>query len=115
MIIIGKLNNALSMLAILRSRTRVTRKEIAEILEVSEREVTRYKDDLEVAGVRINSIRGKYGYYELDNEDYLLNLNLSDNELVTLDMASNYFKDQQVHFYSDLLVLTIKLKLRLEQ
>lgn len=35
------------MLAILRIRTRVTRRELAEMLEVSEREVTRYKDELE--------------------------------------------------------------------
>ncbi|WP_404987900.1 helix-turn-helix transcriptional regulator [Clostridium culturomicium] len=106
----GKLNNALSMLAILRSRTRVTRKELAEILEVSEREITRYKDDLEVAGVTINSVRGKYGYYEIANKDFLLNLDLSQSELTTLDIATNYFKDQQVHFYKDFHHINEKIK-----
>lgn len=38
------------MLAILRSRNKVNRKELAEELEVNEREITRYKDDLEQAG-----------------------------------------------------------------
>ena len=76
----GKVNNALRMLAILRSREKVTRKELSEELEVSIREISRYKDNLEYAGVTINEMRGRYGGYYIDNNDYLLNLNLSRNE-----------------------------------
>jgi len=68
----GKVNNTLRMLAILRSREKVTRKELSEELEVSIREISRYKDDLEYAGVTINEIRGRYGGYFIDNSDYLL-------------------------------------------
>ena len=57
----GKVNNALRMLAILRSRKKVTRRELAEELEVDIRQITRYKEDLEYAGVTITEIRGKYG------------------------------------------------------
>ena len=39
----GKVNNALRMLAILRSRKKITRKELAGEVEVTVREVTRYK------------------------------------------------------------------------
>ena len=49
----GKVNNALRMLAILRSRKKVTRRELAEELEVDIRQITRYKEDLEYAGVTI--------------------------------------------------------------
>lgn len=81
----GKVNNALRMLAVLRSRNKVSRKELAEELEVTVREVTRYKDDLEYAGVNIITTAGKYGGYELQGNDYLLNLDLSDNEILALD------------------------------
>ena len=67
----GKVNNALRMLAILRSRKKVTRKELAEELEVDIRQITRYKEDLEYAGVIITEIKGRYGGYILENKDYL--------------------------------------------
>ena len=53
----GKVNNALRMLAILRSRKKVTRRELAEELEVEIRQITRYKEDLEYAGVTITEIK----------------------------------------------------------
>ena len=48
------------MLAILRSRKKVTRKELAEELEVDIRQITRYKEDLEYAGVTITEVTGRY-------------------------------------------------------
>lgn len=96
----GKVNNALRMLAILRSRKKVTRKELAEELEVNEREITRYKEDLESAGVTINNTRGKYGGYELIGNDYLLNLDLSYDELNILDRVKDDLKTQGSHYYT---------------
>ena len=98
----GKVNNALRMLAILRSRKKVTRRELAEELEVDIRQITRYKEDLEYAGVTITEIRGKYGGYILENKDYLLNLELSDKENLALSKTKDYLKGQGVHFYNDL-------------
>ncbi|MBQ3422160.1 MAG: transcriptional regulator [Romboutsia sp.] len=98
----GKVNNALKMLAILRSREKVTRKELAEELEVTIREISRYKDDLESAGVTINEIRGRYGGYVLNNNDYLLNLNLSKNEKLALENAVSILCNQKGCFYEDL-------------
>ena len=66
----GKVNNALRMLAILRSRKKVTRKELSEELEVDIRQITRYKEDLEYAGVTITEIKGRYGGYILENKDF---------------------------------------------
>ena len=106
----GKVNNALRMLAILRSRKKVTRKELAEELEVDIRQITRYKEDLEYAGVTITEIKGRYGGYILENKDYLLNLELSDKESLALSKTKDYLKDQGLHFYNDLSSAIEKIK-----
>lgn len=106
----GKVNNALRMLAILRSRKKVIRKELAEELEVDIRQITRYKEDLEYAGVTITEIKGRYGGYILENKDYLLNLELSDKESLALSKTKDYLKDQGLHFYNDLSSAIEKIK-----
>ena len=106
----GKVNNALRMLAILRSRRKVTRKELAEELEVGIREITRYKEALEYAGVTITEVKGRYGVYILENKDYLLNLQLSNLEELSLIKAKEYLKDQGLHFYNDLSSAVEKIK-----
>lgn len=106
----GKVNNALRMLAILRSRKKVTRKELAEELEVDIRQITRYKEDLEYAGVTITEIKGRYGGYILENKDYLLNLELSDNESLALSKTKDFLKDQGLHFFNDLSSAIEKIK-----
>lgn len=106
----GKINNALRMLAILRSRRKVTRKELAEELEVGIREITRYKEALEYAGVTITEVKGRYGGYILENKDYLLNLQLSNLEELSLIKAKEYLKDQGLHFYNDLSSAVEKIK-----
>lgn len=106
----GKVNNALRMLAILRSRKKVTRRELAEELEVDIRQITRYKEDLEYAGVTITEIKGRYGGYILENKDYLLNLELSDNENLALSKTKDFLKDQGLHFYNDLKSAVDKIK-----
>ncbi len=106
----GKVNNALKMLAILRSRNKVTRKELAQELEVGIREISRYKDDLESAGVYITNIKGKYGGYVLKNKDYLLNLELSKEEKNSLEHAIEYTKDKNFLYHKDLKSAVNKIK-----
>lgn len=106
----GKVNNALRMLAILRSRKKVTRKELVEELEVDIRQITRYKEDLEYAGVTITEIKGRYGGYILENKDYLLNLELSDNENLALSKTKDFLNGQGLHFYNDLSSAIDKIK-----
>lgn len=106
----GKVNNALKMLAILRSRGKVTRKELSEELEVGIREITRYKDDLESAGVHITNIKGKYGGYVLEHKDYLLNLELSTDEIEALDYAKEYLKCKSFPYFKSYKSAIEKLK-----
>ena len=106
----GKVNNALRMLAILRSRRKVTRRELSEELEVGIREITRYKEALDYSGVTITEVKGRYGGYILENKDYLLNLELSNLEELSLIKAKEYLKDQGLHFYTDLSSAIEKIK-----
>lgn len=83
-----------------RSNRRLKIKEIMEYLEVSERRVRSYKDELEQAGVYIDGKAGIYGGYSLVNDNHLLGLNITDEELLCinalgeqLNQADSVFKN----------------------
>ena len=61
-----KLSNTLLMLQYLQSGRKYSLKELSEKLEVSERQVRCYKEDLEKAGIYIDTIMGPYGGYVLN-------------------------------------------------
>lgn len=105
----SKVSNALNMLALLKSRGQMTRNEIAEILECNKREVSRYKDDLYMAGVRIKEIRGRNGGYVLEGKDYLLSLDLTDGEYAALNMAQEQLKREEFLVYKDLKKALLKI------
>lgn len=62
----SKISNCLLMLEYLENGRKYNIKELAEKLEVSERMVRSYKEELEKAGVFIDSIMGPYGGYVLN-------------------------------------------------
>ncbi len=89
----SKLSNALIMLELLNNGKKYSINELAEILEVTPRMIRSYKDDLEKSGIYIDTIRGPYGGYVLNQsvrvprrkfkkEDYefLKNLSVSDSD-----------------------------------
>ncbi len=61
-----KLSNTLLMLQYLQSGRKYSVKELSEKLEVSERQVRCYKEDLEKAGIYVDTIMGPYGGYVLN-------------------------------------------------
>ena len=61
-----KLSNTLLMLQYLQSGRKYSVKELSEKLEVSERQVRCYKEELEKAGIYIDTIMGPYGGYVLN-------------------------------------------------
>ena len=63
----SKISNMLNMLQILKDEKVHAIKDLAEKLEVSERMIRQYKLELEQAGIYINSITGKYGGYQIEN------------------------------------------------
>ncbi len=89
----SKISNVILMLQYLQSGRKYNVSELAEKLEVSDRMVRLYKEELEKAGIYIDTIKGPYGGYVLNqsirlpsrkftNDDYLFlhNLDITNNE-----------------------------------
>lgn len=62
----SKISNVITMMELLQSGRKYSIKELAETLEVSERMVRVYKEELEKAGIYIDTIMGPYGGYVLN-------------------------------------------------
>lgn len=61
-----KLSNTIMLLRLLQNGKKYSIKELAEKIEVSPRMIRQYKNELEYAGIYIESIRGPYGGYYLN-------------------------------------------------
>ena len=59
------------MLSFLKSGRKYQISELASLLEVSNRMIRIYKEDLEKSGIYIDTIKGPYGGYMLRNTNYL--------------------------------------------
>ena len=62
----SKISKAITMMELLQSGRKYSIKELAETLEVSERMIRVYKEELEKAGIYIDTIMGPYGGYVLN-------------------------------------------------
>lgn len=62
----SKLSNVITMLRIMQNGRKCSIKELSEKLEVSPRMIRQYKNELEEAGIYLESIRGPYGGYYLN-------------------------------------------------
>ena len=107
----SKISNVILMLQYLENGRKYNIKELAEKLEVSERMIRVYKEELEKAGIYIDTIMGPYGGYVLNqsirvpsrkfsHDDYLFlhNLNVSDKDRERLEIIAD--KVRGVYFDS---------------
>ncbi len=62
----SRLGNALTMIELLSSGKKYSVEELAERLEVTPRMIRKYKEDIEQSGIYIDTIRGPYGGYVLN-------------------------------------------------
>ena len=62
----SKVSNVITMLELLSTGRKYSISELSNILEVSERMIRVYKEDLEKAGIYIDTIMGPYGGYVLN-------------------------------------------------
>ena len=62
----SKISNVITMLELLQSGRKYSIKELSNELEVSERMIRLYKEELEKAGIYIDTIMGPYGGYVLN-------------------------------------------------
>lgn len=90
----SKLSNCLRMLILLKSRGEMKIKELAEILEVSERTIREYKNELEKARIYLLSEPGKNGGYYLDNNSFIFNLSLEEAEISSFLMAKEFLEKE---------------------
>lgn len=67
----SKISNVISMLQILSSGKKYSINELANTLEVTPRMIRLYKEELEKSGIFIDTIRGPYGGYVLNQKIYL--------------------------------------------
>lgn len=97
----SKFSNILRMIILLKSRGKMKSKELATELEVDERMVRKYREDMEMAGVHINSYAGVNGGYSLEGYDYLLDLKLSKDENSALMVANEQLKTTDFIYYKE--------------
>lgn len=120
----SKLSNALIMLNLLNNGKKYSINELAEILEVTPRMIRSYKDDLEKCGIYIDSIRGPYGGYVLNQsiriprrkflkEDYefLKNLEVNENQRKRLDIISDKIRGIYLGSAEEKIVLSDETRL----
>ncbi len=69
----SKLSNTIMLLRLLQNGKKYSIKELANELEVSPRMIRTYKNELECAGIYIESIRRPYGGYYLNQNIKLPN------------------------------------------
>ena len=81
----SKVANMLNMIQILKDGKIHNMKEIAKQIEVSPRMIKQYKNELEQAGIYIESRRGMYGGYMINHELNNIDIGLTYNELKKLD------------------------------
>ncbi len=91
----SKLSNSLVMLKLLSNNRKYSISELAERLEVTERMVRVYKQDLEMAGIYIDSIRGPYGGYILNTNIFIPEIGFSSYDLILLNQVYNILKEKK--------------------
>lgn len=86
----SKTSNMLNMIKILEDKKVHSIKELALKLEVSERMIRVYKMELEQAGIYINSKRGLYGGYILDDNLNHIDIGLTYKDINILHTLKNH-------------------------
>jgi predicted DNA-binding transcriptional regulator YafY len=96
------------MLELLSTSRKYNIKEISKILEVTERMVRVYKEDLEKAGIYIDTIMGPYGGYVLNQSIRLPQRKFKIKDAKLLDKYINEEKD--IDLKNNLILLQDKIK-----
>ncbi len=104
----SKVSNVITMLELLQSGRKYSISELSKELEVSERMIRVYKDDLEKAGIYIDTIMGPYGGYVLNQSVRMpvRKFKMKDAELLNRYIDSESDKDTK----EKLILLQDKIK-----
>lgn len=91
----SKVSNVITMLELLQSGRKYSINELSNKLEVSERMIRVYKEDLEKAGIYIDTIMGPYGGYVLNQSIRMpiIKFKMKDAKLLDKYIANEKNKD----------------------
>ncbi len=104
----SKVSNVITMLELLQSGRKYSINELSKRLEVSERMIRVYKEDLEKAGIYIDTIMGPYGGYVLNQSVRLPVRKFKMKDAKLLDKYINSEKDKEIR--DELVLLQDKIK-----
>ena len=80
----SKISNVILMLEYLSTKKKYSIQELSDLLEVSPRMIRIYKEELEKAGIFVDSFKGIYGGYVLNQPVNIPNLLLDDSDVDTI-------------------------------
>lgn len=100
--------NALTMIELLQSGRKYSIKELANKLEVSKRMVRIYKEELEKAGIYVDTIMGPYGGYVLNNS---VRMPVRKFKMKDAQLLERYIKSENnIEIKNKLIILQDKIK-----
>lgn len=92
----SKISNTITMLELLQNGRKYSISELASILEVSERMIRLYKEDLEKSGIYIDTIMGPYGGYVLNQSIRIPQRKFKTSDYKLLDKYIKSEKDEEI-------------------
>ncbi len=104
----GKLSNTITMLQLLNTGKKYTVDELSKILEVTPRMIRSYKEELDKAGIYIDTIMGPYGGYVLNQSIRMPVRKFRKKDVDLLNRVSSKLNDEQLK--NDLYILTDKVR-----
>ena len=104
----SKVSNVITMLELLQSGRKYSIGELSNKLEVSERMIRLYKEDLEKAGIYIDTIMGPYGGYVLNQSVRMPVRKFKMKDAKLLDRYIENEKDKDIK--DELILLQDKIK-----
>ena len=104
----SKISNAITMMELLQSGRKYSIKELSEKLEVSERMIRVYKEELEKAGIYIDTIMGPYGGYVLNQA---IRVPVRKFKMKDAELLDKYIKEEKdIETKEKLTILQDKIK-----
>ena len=101
----GKLSNILTMAELLNSGRKYSINELSDILEVTTRMIRFYKEELEIAGIYIDTIRGPYGGYVLNQKTRVPSRKFNNDDIQLLseikELVSDINQKEKFHILID--------------
>lgn len=104
----SKISNALTMLELLSTGKKYNISELSTILEVTPRMIRVYKEDFEKAGIYIDTIRGPYGGYVLNQTIRVPSRKFKHDDYVLLNDIKTMINDEKIK--KDLMILSDKIR-----